>query len=552
MFGDEALRQLARAARRGPADRGAGAARRRGGPVRRAYGRRSASTRACRSACGSPRSRCRTWHRRCGDRHSKLPPGPRADGRRHESSPDRLRDALRRDDRAWTPIASYSRVGALDRFARAAARPRTAPMTATGPRDRRTGRRPPGAVPRPHRRRAGRRHRQRQVEPVQRADRHAAVAASASGGRPPASRTPASGAPSGAGGAARLARHPGRPAVHPGQPRSTRRRCRAARARAARPARLRLDPGRPPAGGRPAAAPGRPGRLGDRPAEVRRPGHPRAVPAHVPPARRQHRRRAQPGRPAVRGGRTPLPGRPDRTAGRGRVRVGAGLRDLGRRGPARASIALRQALRTTVSERLAALRRLSADVDGAVADAVSRWSGRRPPRTRSTATPPHALADALADSAGVPAVVEATGRAYRVPGRRLDGLAAGAVDPADAYGPAATAAARPGERTSRTRPRRRRFRSPTAPQRSVADARGPHDRRPSRRRPARSVAGRGDDGGALPRATTWRTRSTRRSSAPTSGWTASRWWWRIIGALQWLLTVIAIVGRAVAAASGSG
>ena len=57
----------------------------------------------------------------------------------------------------------------------------------------RAGRQPAGAVPRPHRGRAGRRHRQRQVQPVQRARPAGPVAGRACAGRPPASRTPASG-----------------------------------------------------------------------------------------------------------------------------------------------------------------------------------------------------------------------------------------------------------------------------------------------------------------------------------------------------------------------
>ena len=58
----------------------------------------------------------------------------------------------------------------------------------------RAGRRPARAVPRPHRGGAGRRHRQRQVQPVQRARPAATCPRSASAGPPPARRTPASGA----------------------------------------------------------------------------------------------------------------------------------------------------------------------------------------------------------------------------------------------------------------------------------------------------------------------------------------------------------------------
>jgi hypothetical protein len=57
-----------------------------------------------------------------------------------------------------------------------------------------------------------------------------------------------------------------------------------------------------------AAGHGRPGGLGDGPAEVRRPGDPRAVPADVPPAPGDHPGRAQPGGPVVHCGRRTVRG----------------------------------------------------------------------------------------------------------------------------------------------------------------------------------------------------------------------------------------------------
>ena len=72
--------------------------------------------------------------------------------------------------------------------------------------------------------------------------------------------------------------------------------------------------------------------------------------------------------------------------------------------------ALRDRLAGAVSARLAALRRLGADVDGAVADLAGLFDVE-PPSDVELAAPE--LTDALAHAAGVPVVAAATGRAYR-------------------------------------------------------------------------------------------------------------------------------------------
>jgi GTP-binding protein EngB required for normal cell division len=73
---------------------------------------------------------------------------------------------------------------------------------------------------------------------------------------------------------------------------------------------------------------------------------------------------------------------------------------------------LRGALEKTVAERQAALRRLSGDVD-AVGDQLAEMIGPPAAEDEVDRTTVKQLSDALAASAGVPAVAEATGNAYR-------------------------------------------------------------------------------------------------------------------------------------------
>ena len=178
--------------------------------------------------------------------------------------------------------------------------------------------------------------------------------------------------------AARLDRRAAPAPLRPGERARRRRRGGPARPGPARPARLRLGAAVAPAGGGPAARPGRPGRLGGRPAEVRRPGGARQLPARVPPAPRRHRRGAQPGRPAVPGRAAAGPGRPAPAARRRRADRRAGAGHLGAR-PGRRWPELRAALERTVAERQAALRRLAGDLDAVVDRPGRRWSAARPP-----------------------------------------------------------------------------------------------------------------------------------------------------------------------------
>ena len=153
---------------------------------------------------------------------------------------------------------------------------------------RRPGRRPAAALRRPHRRRARRGHRLRQVLDVQRADR----SRPGRGRRTPpddvVGHAPASGAPRApttcsSGSASRRGTRSRATRMLDSRPPTTRD---LDGPGAARPARPRLDRGLPPPRGRPAGRAGRPAGLGARPAEVRRRGDPRPLPqaARLAPA----------------------------------------------------------------------------------------------------------------------------------------------------------------------------------------------------------------------------------------------------------------------------
>ena len=151
----------------------------------------------------------------------------------------------------------------------------------------------------------------------------------------------------------------------------------------------------PPAGGGPAARPGRPGGLGGRPAEVRRPGRPHQLPARVPPAPRRHRGRAQPGRPAAPGRAAPGPGRPApaarrRRAGR-RAAAGHHRRRPGRAwsGCARRWSARSPSGRPRCAGSPATWTRSVAGLDELVgAGPAGRRAGRRRPSARCTGRSP--------------------------------------------------------------------------------------------------------------------------------------------------------------------
>jgi GTP-binding protein EngB required for normal cell division len=198
---------------------------------------------------------------------------------------------------------------------------------------------------------------------------------------------------------------------------------------------------------------------------------------------------------------------------------------------------LLQALRKTVSERMAALRRLAADVDGAVEASQSLVGPPIAEDTIDRATT-GVLTDALGSSAGVPAVTEATERAYRFRAKASMGwplvrwIRRVRTDPLTRLR-LGVANARNVEASS--------IQAPNAAQRSVADVAV---------RSLSEQAGRG-----LPAPWSAAVAAAARSHAATLpdaldqavvttdlGMDRKPWWWRCVGLLQWLLTVIAIAG----------
>jgi GTP-binding protein EngB required for normal cell division len=201
---------------------------------------------------------------------------------------------------------------------------------------------------------------------------------------------------------------------------------------------------------------------------------------------------------------------------------------------------LRRQLERTVSERQAALRRLSGDLDAVVADLYA-VVGPSVPEDAVDRSAVRILADSLAGTAGVPAVVDATERAYRLratgatgwplarwlrrlrpdPLRRLH-LPSGGADPAA-----------PVPATSVPRP--------DAAQRSAAGL------------AVRGIAERATKSlpAPWPAAVTGAARSRLddlpdaldRAIATTDlGLGRTPTWWRVVGALQWVCTLAAIGG----------
>ncbi|MCF0093187.1 GTPase [Micromonospora sp. MH99] len=207
-------------------------------------------------------------------------------------------------------------------------------------------------------------------------------------------------------------------------------------------------------------------------------------------------------------------------------------------------VGLRTALERTVAERQAALRRLAGDVDTVVAGLDELVGSARPaggPDDASVA----ALNRALAGTAGVPAVSEAVERAYRHragaatgwpvvrgwrrlrpdPLRRLHlpGPTGGAADPAESLVSATSVP------------------DPTAAQRSALGL------------AIRAVADRAASGlpAAWPTAVTSAARS-RLDDLPDAldgaiagtdlGLDRQPVWWRVVGGVQWLVTLAALVG----------
>ncbi len=100
---------------------------------------------------------------------------------------------------------------------------------------------------------------------------------------------------------------------------------------------------------------------------------------------------------------------------------------------------LRALLERRVARRRAATDRLTADVRTAAAALAAHCGSEG---GAAPARPPADLVEALGDAAGVPAVTSAVERSARRDGRRPHRLAAAALDPSAATGPAAPAAPR--------------------------------------------------------------------------------------------------------------
>ncbi|WP_410810500.1 GTPase [Micromonospora sp. 067-2] len=207
-------------------------------------------------------------------------------------------------------------------------------------------------------------------------------------------------------------------------------------------------------------------------------------------------------------------------------------------------VGLRSALEQTVAERQAALRRLAGDVDTVVATLDELVGSAAPPRGPDDATV-RDLDRALAGAAGVPAVTEAVGQAYRHragastgwpvvrgwwrlrpdPLRRLHlpGPAGDRSEPAESLAAATSVP------------------DPTAAQRSALGL------------AIRAVADRAahDLPAAWPAAVTTAARSRladlpdaldRAIAGTDLGLGRRPLWWRLVGGVQWLVTLAAVVG----------
>ncbi|HEY2792406.1 MAG TPA: GTPase [Micromonosporaceae bacterium] len=198
---------------------------------------------------------------------------------------------------------------------------------------------------------------------------------------------------------------------------------------------------------------------------------------------------------------------------------------------------LEQTLRKTVSERMSALRRLAADIDGAV-EASQKLVGPAVAEDTIDRTTSGTLATALASSAGVPAVTEATANAYRYRARASMGwplvrwIRRVRTDPLTRLR-LGVANARSAEATS--------LQAPNLAQRSVADV------------AVRSLSDQAGRGLPPPWPTAVATAAkSHAATLPDSldqavvrtdlGMSRKPIWWRFVGLLQWILTVIAVAG----------
>ena len=200
--------------------------------------------------------------------------------------------------------------------------------------------------------------------------------------------------------------------------------------------------------------------------------------------------------------------------------------------------ALRTLLERTVAARQAALRRLAGDLDVVVADLAPLVSPAAAEDTVDRNTV-RALADALAAAAGVPAVVEATGRAYA---HRATGTMGWPVlrwlrrlrpDPLRRLHLPEPGAATPIAATSVPAPSAAERATVALAVRTVADRSG--DTLPPPWPDAVRAAARSrlDD---LPDALDVAVAST------DLGMNRRPLWWRLVGALQWLCTLAALAG----------
>ncbi|GAA0808627.1 GTPase family protein [Spirilliplanes yamanashiensis] len=198
-------------------------------------------------------------------------------------------------------------------------------------------------------------------------------------------------------------------------------------------------------------------------------------------------------------------------------------------------VELRELLEKTIAKREAALRRLAGDVD-TVAGRLTELVGRPADSDRVDRATVRQLTDALAASAGVPAVAAATGQAYRHRAAAYTGwpLSRGLrrlrPDPLrrlhlDAPSPVAITSLPPADAAQKS--------AVGMSVRAVADRAA--ESLPAAWHPALTTAARSRLDG-LPDA-------LDRAVATTDlGVTKPALWWRAVGVLQWALTLAALVG----------
>ncbi|HKE67071.1 MAG TPA: GTPase [Micromonosporaceae bacterium] len=223
---------------------------------------------------------------------------------------------------------------------------------------------------------------------------------------------------------------------------------------------------------------------------------------------------------------------------------------------------LRDALERAVAARLAAFRRLSADIDESVAQ-LKPLVGRPVDRDGTDRAAVRDLTDALAVSAGVPAVAEATSRAYRFRAGKsmgwvltrwtrhlrvdplvrmqlagMDAATAGTMPLPDAM--IASTVAETTESTA-SEPTAGAPSEPTVAERSTADL-------GVRTIGARAGAGLPEEwaaavaAAAVSRSAELPDALDRAVAATDLGVRRRPWWWWLLNALQWLATIAALAG----------